>query len=578
MRLGPIVRSRSASRVRATAEVDLRGERRHWWVEVDESVADRLDHGASPFLPLASLAAASAGEDLHVAAPVDRAQADGHPLAVGIYERWWGWRPPELLVDEWYEAGDPSGAAGLLFSRGVDSSAELAGSVLGVRNPIDLLVTVRGTDAMWSPETTEAVIRGHRRVAAVLGVHHVVVVTNLRAEADRIAHWGRTHGAVTAGAALAVGGGLGSLTVSQSIASATQRVRDRPFGIHRELVRHWSTRGTLVGPGEDELDRFDKVERILRVPELARSLHVCWESDTPSNCGRCVKCLLTSTVLQVLGRDDLVASLFDAPPTPERIRRLDLGAVISGNQEEVFSRLDALAEAGDECARSLAGAWAETTARSANASRAGLAGCDVSQILRETGDSPLGMRVLVDGDVGWGGAATPVHPDSAERDRLVRSDPPADRSLPWCQVDRLGPFSARVAATLSDLRPGGAVMLVETNSPTAPAESVRRILSAATVRCWASASDHLEAVPLLEALQSGCVPLQVCVDVDSVRRGLPEFAHGLVTDLAELAERWPDDDELAERWSAAVALAAGGTARRDAVVVGAVTDAWAVAE
>jgi hypothetical protein len=578
MHLGRAEQRRVGSRVRSSVAVEIDGHGEVWWLEVEQRWSGQVDRGVAPFLPLAGLVAAVHGEDLSIDGPVDPLQREGLDRAAELYRSWWGLRPPAVRALGTQPVGPGGDDRALLFSRGVDSSAELASSVLGESARFDLVVTVAGVDALQSPETSAARVRRTCATAGALDIPCLVVTTNLREVADRHLDWDRSHGAVFAGAGLLLGDRLGELVLSQAVAVATERRRDRPYGVHRDLIGAWSTSGTRVGPGDPVRDRVDKVAQVLRVPELAEAVQVCWESDRVGNCGRCEKCSGTATALAVIGRRDVVDEWFDAPLSPAAVRRLPAtdptrpGALI-----EVLDRLSREAlSTGDPTLVELDEAWSERNARAASGSQTGLGGLDPAASFRAAGPAPDGPMVRLAGALGWGDGATPLHVGVAERDRLVERARGEHRPVPWCQVDRLSPTSARVAGTLADLHPGGLVALVEVNSPTVTVDAVRRILEAAEVRVWSSEAPHLEAVPLIESLQCGCAPIQVSTRVADVRRGLPEWAHVLVADLDELAIRWPDDERLDAAWTAAVTLVAAGSARRDAALAPSRASAWEV--
>jgi hypothetical protein len=578
MHLGRAEQRQIGSRLRSSVAVEVDGHAEVWWLEVDQRWSGQVDRGAAPFLPLAALVAAVRGEDLSIDGPVDPLQREGLDRASERYRAWWGLRPPAIRSLGTEPVGPGGADRALLFSRGVDSSAELASSVLGESAPFDLVVTVAGVDALQSPATSAVRVRRTCAAAGALGVPCVVVTTNLREVADGHLDWDRSHGAVIAGAGLLLGGRLGELVLSQAVAVDTERRRDRPYGVHRDLIGAWSTSGTRVTPGDPMRDRVDKVTQVLRVPELAAAVQVCWESDRVGNCGRCEKCCGTATALAVIGRWDVVDEWFDAPLSPAVVRRLPAtDPTRPGALLEVLGRLTRAALiTGDPALVELDEAWAERGARAGSGPQVGLGGLDPAAMLRDAGPAPDGPAVRLARTLGWGAGATPLHVGVAERDRLMERARGAGRPVPWCQVDRLSPASARVAGTLAEIHPGGLVALVEVNSPTVTVDAVRRILEVATLRVWASEAQHLEAVPLIESLQHGCVPIQVSTRVADVRRELPEWAHFLVADLDELALRWPDDEHLDAAWNAAVALVAAGSARRDAASLPSVASVWEV--
>ena len=564
MRLGePRVVTEGAT-VRIACPVELAGAERTWWIDAPAQFVGRLDVGPAPFFPLALMLAARLGEDLVVDPPLCESQLKASLELGALFERWWGWRPPEVDADA-APRREPAAAAvrGLLFSRGADSSAELVASRRGGAPPIDLLISVEGVEPVHSERTAALVAADNADVARRLGVDHVALRTNLRVEADRYVDWPSSHGAVLVGTALALGPGLRSLVVAQPIAEWTYLERRRPYGTSRELDPLWSTDRTAVECGDDLLDRVDKVALVATDPELAGSLKVCWEADVRGNCGRCEKCANTMSALLLTGHDDLIPVLFDAPLSIEGVRRIRSAGRPSGRLRAVVEVLRSLsATAGDDSRLTeLASAWDEAAARGWGSPTWGLAGLDPLTRLDD-----LGSEIAPAEPFGWGAGARPLHVRADERHGLVASGRGRERALPWCQVDVVSPHSAHLALTLAECAPGGATVLCDAAVPGAPVIAVARLLRSSRLRCWATAEHHLQAVPLLESLEHGCAPLQVVPDeaVDSIRGGLPAWARVLVVGVDRLRSRPLDDALLDELWDAAVALVVAGSLEHDA--------------
>ncbi len=568
MRVHPVRVDRLAGVERISCEVSGGGSTDIWCfdVPVDLPWLRTAEVGVDAFLPLAGLLAGALGEDLEVDDPVDPALLLGLAEVADLTRSWWGWRQPVVRAEVRAPASVRPSRRAAMFSRGVDSSAEVASALLGEAPRIDALVSIWGNDALWSPEVERTQLASTRAVAEELGLPLVELRSNLRSVADRYTGWDRTHGAVLAGAAHVLGSGCGEVVVAQPVAAATEAARGRPHGLTRRLAAAWSTAGVQLTESAADRTRFDKVAQVLRVPALARSLQVCWESGRVGNCGRCLKCLTTEMALVAQDRRDLVESLFEAPWDPERVRRLERpDPTVPGVALEVVAACRDVASAGGPADLVEAiDAWDEVTARSGNGADAGLAGFDLAGALRSAGPRPDGPAVEPPELAGWGVGATPVHVPAAERSALLNRAVPEGRPIDWCLVDRRSPRSVELAAHLAEVRPGGAVLLVEESCPTAPPSAVRRLLRASHVRCWPSDASHLEAVPLLEALAAGCVPVQVSTDPVAVRLWLPEWAHVLVRGVEEVDDFLADEELRAAAFRAAVALATGGSLERDA--------------
>lgn len=564
MRLGASRVITRGSTARISCPVELEGVERSWWIDAPASLIGRLDSGPTAFFPLALMLAARLGEDLHIDAPVDEAQLKAGLEVAAVFERWWGWRTPEIVG----ESAPPRPASvgawrGLLFSRGVDSSAELVAGRRGAAPPIDLVISVEGVEPVHSAHTAAVVAADTAAVAAALGVAHVALRTNLRAEADRHLGWPSSHGAVLIGAALSLGPMLRSLVVAQPIAERTYLERRRPYGTSRELDPLWSTDRTTVECGGEELDRVDRVRLVASEPELARALKVCWEADVRGNCGRCEKCANTMTALRLTGNDDLIGELFDTPLSVERVRRIRFAGRPPGRLRAVVEVLRSLAATAAEEPEldELASAWGEATARGWGTRNWGLAGVDPATQLDGHGEESA-----PDDRFGWGPGARPLHLRGDDRHAVIARGRGRGRALPWCQVDVVSPLAARLALTLAECAPGGATVLCDEVVPGAPAIAVAGILRASALRCWATDAERLEAVPLLEAVEHGCVPLQVVPDelLDTVHDGVPAWARVLVVGIEQLRSVPLDDESLDLMWNAAVALVVGGSLERDA--------------
>jgi hypothetical protein len=568
MRLGEPGVVVEGATARISCEVELEGTARTWWIDAPASVAGRLDPGPTAFFPLALMLAARLGEDLHVDAPLCETQLKAGFELGAVFERWWGWRTPEIVGVSAPVRQTPAGSVrGLLFSRGADSSAELVASRRGEVPPIGMLVSIEGIEPTHSQHTAALVAADTAAVARRLGVDHVALRTNLRVEADRHLEWPNSHGAVLVGTALALGPMLQSLVVAQPIAERTFRERRRPYGTSRELDPLWSTDGTAVECGDETRDRVAKVALVATEPELVSSLKVCWEADVRGNCGRCEKCANTMTALRLTGNGDLIAGLFDTPLSVERVRRIRSAGRPSGRLRAVVEVLRSLAvtAADDPQLAELASAWDEAAARGWGARTWGLAGLDPLTRLDDNGD-----RVALDDRFGWGGDARPLHLLSSARHGLVASRRGQERVLPWCQIDVVSPHSARLALTLAECVPGGASVLCDEVVPGAPAVAVGGLLDTSALRCWGSAEHHLEAVPLLEAVEHGCAPLQVVPDelVELIHGDLPAWARVLVVGIDELPSVPFDDARLDALWGAAIALVVAGSMERDARIGG----------
>jgi hypothetical protein len=124
---------------------------------------------------------------------------------------------------------------------------------------------------------------------------------------------------VFAGLALLVGPALGTVLLSASELGTSPR----PRGSHPALDPLWSTNRTrIVHVGADR-ERSEKVRRIARDQWALDRLKVCWQADTPRNCGRCSKCLVTMTLLHAAGALER-CDRFDSVLTAAAVRAIAL--------------------------------------------------------------------------------------------------------------------------------------------------------------------------------------------------------------------------------------------------------------
>ena len=70
-----------------------------------------------------------------------------------------------------------------------------------------------------------------------------------------------------------------------------------------------STESISFYPANKAMDRLSKEKYISEFPDVAESLHVCWQSD--KNCGECDKCVRTIVQLDYLGELDKYHKVFD---------------------------------------------------------------------------------------------------------------------------------------------------------------------------------------------------------------------------------------------------------------------------
>ncbi len=546
----------SGDTARVQCRVRIGGEDRVWWIGASSVLVGLLDTSPSPFLPAAVMVASVLGEDLSIEQRASAVQLEGGRRAMKLFEQWWGWSTPAVVGDA---ALPLMGAAltdrastGLLFTRGIDSTSTLVSSLEGSGPRVTHLVSIDGLEPNHSPLVASQVRRDTKSAAASVGLPFVALSTNLRAEVDRFAGWERTHGAVLLGTALVLSPLLGRMVITPTL-SDRQPIR---HGSTPELDGCWGTERTAIVTADPSLTRTGRARIVMRRPALGRTLKVCWQADVRGNCGRCVKCLMTMTALASVGAPN-PSEAFDAPLSLEAIRSLTPAPAAA--LPEVVA--DIPPEMVD-----LREAWRDFQARNANGTdRCGLAGFDPADRWRRAGG-----HLDHDTPIGWGRGAISMHLERDRQHALCRRAAALDRPLGWCVAERMGSDACRLVALLSENWQLGAVLLVDRHAVGPPPMAVSRLLMQAVVRCWWSNAEHLEGVQFFEAVEHGCVPIQVMRDdqVAAARSHLDRRYHCLVIAESMIEDGRPSDDALRHMWSSAVQLVVSGSLERDVAPVG----------
>jgi hypothetical protein len=550
---------------RVVADVEIGGETRPWWIAVPRACEGLIDLGPSPMLPVATVIASRIGEDLGIEGAVCPKQLDGARNAAALCSDWWGWRVPRLHAATAELPFVTGRGTGLLFTRGIDSTAALIESMRGSGPRVTHLLSVGDLEPSHSPDVATMVEHDTELAAASVGLPLIVATTNLRVEAERFINWERAFESVLVGTALALGPLLGTLLISSTLSDDHRG----PHGSTADLDAMWSTERTAVRTAQRTITRVDKAALVCAEPDQARRIKVCWSGNQRGNCGRCPKCLMTMTALAVVGGDDALQA-FDAPLSAEAIRRLvpsrhgtdDLDAPVpdhgpteswTANMGTVMARIPA--EMAD-----LSDAWLDYRARSLYGQRAGLA--DPSALDLTHSGVDLGVAR------GWGPGARPLTVAAAARHALCSRSPQAERPVRWSLVQRVGNGPTHSAALLTEHWGHGAVMLLDAVTPGVPPRAVRRLLDASSVRCWWSDAPYLEGVPLLEAVSHGCVPFQITTDDRAValRRELGPEVGSLVLGSVDLERGYPSHEVLERCRRVAVQLVVTGSRERDAAI------------
>jgi hypothetical protein len=156
---------------------------------------------------------------------------------------------------------------------------------------------VKGFDN-WSREESWPVnVSARKRFAELENKKLIAVESNVREFVERRnIYWGMLIGGVLAGL------GVAMAPETLLIPSSWTYQDLHPYGTHPLVDPLWSTEATEVIHHGAGTTRSGKIEYIAERQSLLDQLQVCWKSCA-SNCGNCPKCIRTSLVLHLLGRE-----------------------------------------------------------------------------------------------------------------------------------------------------------------------------------------------------------------------------------------------------------------------------------
>jgi hypothetical protein len=212
------------------------------------------------------------------------------------------------------------------FSRGVDSTYSAACS-RPVGEELTHLVYCDGLDPSYSEATSAQRIAAAEAAAAAVRLPLIVVEINTCRVLDHVIDHEDSYGAALAMVGLSLAPAIGSFT----IASARDYNSLLPRGSHPMLDPLWSSDRVAIEHDSMARDRPAKARWLVENrPDLLPHLHVCWETDSARNCGRCFKCTSTALQLEIAGGLERAGSF---PAT------LDLDAVRSARDPSLNARL-----------------------------------------------------------------------------------------------------------------------------------------------------------------------------------------------------------------------------------------------
>lgn len=546
-------------------------------VRVATAHADLIDPTGTPGLPTLALLAALRGEDLVVEGPVDARAAAGAADLAAMVSEWWAGRPPvRVEVEETYEAPTSGDGVGLFFSRGVDSWSSLL-DLLDEPPPdrVTHLLFVHHGPPLWFRSLEAEIIEGNRAVADELGLELVVVTTDARGHLDALRPWGDTFSPVTAACGLQVATGLRRLVM----ASAHRQDVSTRTGTDPALAATFGTSATEVVFGNPDRTRDERVAHILSSPLARRTLHVCWEGMTTGNCGRCKKCQLTLSSLVLVGDPDPALG-FDHGPDPEIVRGLSLTPSLHSFVEGFINDLPPEHE---ELRRAWSDAWETTNAlgptpRWGDDAPPPLTGpsvpARVAAALRATTGQPIAPTPA---PLGWRPGTIALRPAADRHDEVrARAAAAPERPRAWAVVEphvrdaARDPHQVGLARLLEAAHGPGAcyvpgILWAHLDPPVLGPEAVGRLLRTARVRAWWRSTGDLEPLRVVEAVEHGCLPLQVMPTgaAHDLSRALPSALAPLVVAADAIAALDLSPAGVAARLGPAVDHLLNGSAEHD---------------
>jgi hypothetical protein len=258
------------------------------------------DLDASPFLPGLLVTSMWWNENLVIDTPVSARLLANVDEAMAMYRCLFPALPVIGVSAPAHELVPGAGATACLFSRGLDSWYSVLKNLDKPdqrRPPLTHVVYVPSIDFMYGDENRARSIAATRQAAADVGCELVLLETNLRHFTEQFQHWGFTFGGGLAAMALALGARFSHVLLGATFPISVTNIS----GSHVALDPLWSTERTAVVHDGAEATRIDKARLLADHPEALRNLKICFAADTPRNCGRCDKCLITMMDLHVAG-------------------------------------------------------------------------------------------------------------------------------------------------------------------------------------------------------------------------------------------------------------------------------------
>ena len=273
------------------------------WFEVPDNLATDLPTSGDPWLAAMLPLAVTLGRPLIVKLPVDRVLFEGAHRLMALWTQWYPeLRPVAIETDLTEPAGDPSaeGLTALLFSGGVDSSYTLLSSENKAGLVVDELLLIHGFDiSIDRQDAFDAVYQRLSKTIEPLGKPLIAIASNLRQTRFQDVNWtDLAHGAFLAAAGLLLSRRLQRVVIS----SGSHPGHFVPAGTHPDTDPLFSTSRTTIVHFGAGTSRMDKLAFLSEHPAAFHNLRLCYHAETGANCGRCLKCLIATSILEVMGK------------------------------------------------------------------------------------------------------------------------------------------------------------------------------------------------------------------------------------------------------------------------------------
>ncbi|MBI5860856.1 MAG: hypothetical protein HZB64_01525 [Rhodocyclales bacterium] len=301
------------------------------WVDVPEAYAEGLSDTGNPWLLAMLPMAASLGEDIELALPVDALLLENVKGVLALWREWY----PELHdvrihcpVLSYRPSQTTRTAA--FFSGGIDSYFTIArrmpGNAFGIPavGKVDDLLTVWGFDVgVYDEAQFRPLADKLAGSAAAMNLNHIIVRTNLREAAEVFK---KSWGPLTFGAGLAFIGAILERRFGEVVLGSSYPYGGlMPWGSHPMVDILFSTSSLGIAHDGASFTRIGKTEIMARLPEAEKSLHVCQAAGI-ENCSQCEKCYRTMIALDILGKRKAFTGVFDwTLYVVEKIKTLYIG-------------------------------------------------------------------------------------------------------------------------------------------------------------------------------------------------------------------------------------------------------------